>query len=208
MPPPPDWPSARDILNLGPTEHHANDGGLNAESRRVGSVLELLTFPSNHPAHDANAALCRTNRVVGGLESCKHTTNCGLEPVRPVTGSRALAGVARATALRAHRTAVTPLPSLSRPVIRPIALRFRINHRVLPWGRALPGYMPQHGRAEDIALRVLAPAPTRPPARVGIDHIRHRSDATRRANAHPDYWARRPHTSINQATVEQSHVVL
>jgi len=41
LPPTPDRPSAREILNSGP-EHHANNVGLDAAPRRVCSVFEYF----------------------------------------------------------------------------------------------------------------------------------------------------------------------
>lgn len=59
-----DGPATRKVLNFGPSEHRAQDVGLNAASGDVGQVFELLAFRGAHPAHDTNAALARSMRVV------------------------------------------------------------------------------------------------------------------------------------------------
>ena len=59
-----DGPATRKVLIFGPSEHRAQDVGLNAVSCGTGQVFELLAFRWAHPAHDTNAARCRPIRVV------------------------------------------------------------------------------------------------------------------------------------------------
>ena len=112
--PTPYWPSPREILNFGPTEHHANDVGLNAASRRVCSVFELLAFRSAHPAHDTNDALGRPIRVV-----CCHASHGStpatsrLEPIRRVSrtaGWSPVAPTGTQAKLRGRSTAALQAP--------------------------------------------------------------------------------------------------
>jgi len=102
--PTPDWPSAREIHNFGPTEHYANDVGLNAASRRVCSVFEFLAFRTAHPAHDTNAALGRPIRVI-----CCHASHAST----PATSRLERFGVSQEP--QARVLSPRPFPSMHGP---------------------------------------------------------------------------------------------